>query len=149
MSARAPHNCRYALVPAWARHTLNYGIIGAFCACASNVVIIACSLVDIEYWNAVALSFVLVTPLGYVLQSRFTFRVGLTILHFIRFAISAAAGAFLFLILVSLFCSVLGMAVWLASPLATGLVFCWNYTASRWAIYHHTSPGAGPSSLTV
>lgn len=113
---------------------MNYGAIGAVCACISNFIVIVGSLAGVEYWNAAVLSFVLVTPLGYVLQSRFTFGVGLSARHFVHFAGSVAVGAALFLALIGLFHSAFGVPVWLASPLTTMLMFCWNYAASCWAI---------------
>ena len=113
---------------------MSYGAIGAVCASISNVIVIAGSLAGIEYWNTTVLAFVLVTPLGYVLQSRFTFGVELSARRFVHFAGSVAVGAALFLALIGLFHGAFGVPVWIASPLATLLIFCWNYAASCWAI---------------
>lgn len=113
---------------------MNYGAIGAVCACISNFIVIAGSLAGVEYWNTAVLSFVLVTPLGYVLQSRFTFGVELSARRFVHFAGGVAAGAVLFLALIGLFHSAFEVPVWIASPLATMLIFCWNYAASCWTI---------------
>jgi len=132
--ARLLHNLALAVVPARVGQIISYSAIGAVCACISNFIVIAGSLTGIEYWNAAALSFVLVTPLGYVLQSRFTFGVELSARRFIHFVGSVAAGAILFLALIGLFHSAFGVPVWIASPLATVLIFCWNYAASCWAI---------------
>ena len=113
---------------------MSYGAIGAVCACISNFMVIAGSLAGIEYWNTAALAFVLVTPLGYVLQSRFTFGVELSARRFIHFAGGVAVGAAVFLALIGLLHSALAMPIWMASPLATLLIVCWNYVASCWAI---------------
>lgn len=134
MRAWLRHNVQLAVVSAWVRRAMSYGAIGAVCACISNFIVIVGSLAGIEYWNAAVLSFVLVTPLGYVLQSRFTFRVELSVHRFVCFAGSVAAGAVLFLALIGLFNSVFEVPVWIASPLATMLIFCWNYAASCWTI---------------
>ena len=113
---------------------MSYGAIGAVCALISNFMVIAGSLAGAEYWNTAVVAFVLVTPLGYVLQSRFTFGMELSARRFIHFAGSVAVGAALFLALIGLFHSAFGMPVWIASPLATMLIFCWNYAASYWVI---------------
>lgn len=138
-------NVQLAAVPAWVRQTLSYGAIGAVCASISNLIVITGSLAGIDYWNAAVLAFVLVTPLGYVLQSRFTFDMELSARRFIHFAGSVAVGAVLFLALIGLFHSVFGMPVWSASPLATLLIVCWNYVASCWAI----SPAAKESLYSM
>lgn len=129
-----PRNGWLAISPPWARYVFSYGTIGAVCACLSNSVIIACSFAEIKYWNGAALAFTGVVPCAYVLQSRFTFGAKLSIRRFVRFLGGAAAGAVLFLVLISLFCSVLEIPVWIASPLATAFVFLWNFLISHWAI---------------
>ena len=134
MRAWLRHNAQLAVFPAWVRQTMSYGTIGVICASVSNFIIIASSLAGTEYWNGTVLAFVLVTPLGYVLQSRFTFGVELSTRRFIHFTGGVAIGAVLFLALVGLFHSAFGVPVWIASPLATLLLFCWNYIASYWAI---------------
>lgn len=134
MRAWLGHNVELAAVPAWVRQTMSYGAIGAVCAFMSNFIIIAGSLAGVEYWDAAVLAFVLVTPLGYILQSRFTFGMELSARRFVHFAGSVAVGAALFLALIGLFHSAFDVPVWIASPLATMLIFCWNYAASCWAI---------------
>lgn len=134
MRAWLRHNLQLAVVPAWVQRTMSYGVIGAVCASISNLVVVAGSFAGMKYWNTTALAFVLVTPLGYVLQSRFTFGVGLSARRFIHFAGSIAVGAALFLALIGLLHSAFGVPVWIASPLATLLIFCWNYVALSWAI---------------
>jgi len=136
--ARLFYNLALAVVPARVSQIIRYGSTGAVCACISNFIVISGSLTGIDYLNAVALSFVLVTPLGYFLQSRFTFGVDLSVRHFIRFVGSVAVGATLFLALIGLLHSVLDVPVWIASPLATLLIFCWNYAASCWVMSYVT-----------
>lgn len=113
---------------------MSYGAIGAVCAGLSNFIVIAGSLAGVDYWNAAVLAFVLVTPLGYILQSRFTFGVDLSACRFVHFGGSVALGAILFLALLGVLHSGLKLPVWIASPLATMLIFCWNYAAACWAI---------------
>ena len=134
MRAWLRRNVQLAAVLAWVRQTMSYGAIGAICACMSNLIVIAGTLAGTRYWNAAILSFVLVTPFGYVLQSRFTFGVELSTRRFIHFTGSVAVGAVLYLALVGLFHSAFDVPVWAASPLATLLIFCWSYAASSWAI---------------
>lgn len=124
--------------PAWVHSIVSYG---AVCACVSNAVVIGCSLAGLRYWQAAALSVVVVTPISYVLQSRFTFGIGRSVQCFIRFAAGIVAGALLFLVIIELFRSLLGMPIWVASPLATLIIVCWNYVASCWAITHAVTNG--------
>jgi putative flippase GtrA len=128
------YKLRLSPVPAWVHPIISYGAVGAFCACASNAIVIGCSLAGLEYWQAAALSLAIVTPVSYVFQSRFTFGVGCSAQRFIRFGGSILMGAFLFLFITALLRKLLGMPIWVASPLATVIIFYWNYIASRWAI---------------
>ena len=133
------HSRRFPPVPAWIHPVVSYGVVGSVCACASNGIIIGCSLAGLEYWQAAALSVAIVTPVSYVLQTRLTFGVEHSAKRLIRFLGSILMGAFLFLAIIGLLRNLLEMPIWVASPLATAIIFCWNYVASKWAVTHSST----------
>jgi putative flippase GtrA len=75
-----------------------------------------------------------VAPLGYYLHCRFTFHKALSIAGFLRFMVGIAIAYPLLLALMALFCSGFGLPVPIASPLATVVLFFFNYLSARWAI---------------
>jgi putative flippase GtrA len=65
-----------------AGRTARYTIVGAICALAHNAVMILGDLAGEHYVPMTVLSFGIVTPLGYLLHSRFTFREQLSLRAF-------------------------------------------------------------------
>jgi putative flippase GtrA len=114
--------------------SVRYSLMGAICACASNLIIIGSNLAGINDQVAIVLAVATVTPLGYLLQSRFTYGSPLSLQRFMRFVCGVGVGTLWFVLLMTLFQRIIEMPVWIASPLTTLLVFIWNFVASRWAI---------------
>jgi putative flippase GtrA len=75
----------------------------------------------------------IVTLLGYLLHSRFTFREQL-LRGFLRFASGVAAGLPLSLLSMAILCTGLGLPVVIAAPVATITLFLWNYASAHWTI---------------
>jgi putative flippase GtrA len=108
--------------------------VGAICAVANNAVMILGNLAGVHYVPMTVLSFVLVTPLGYLLHSRFTFRQRRSLRGFGGFASGVATGFPISLLSMAILCTGFGLPVVLAAPIATILLFLWNYASAHWAI---------------
>ncbi len=119
--------------PAAAR-TARYAAAGALCALAHNAIMILGDLAGGHYVPMTLVSFGLVTPFGYWLHTRFTFREPASPRAFLRFASGVAAGFPLSFASMALFVSGLGLPVPVAAPLATLTLFAWNYASAHWAI---------------
>ncbi len=117
-----------------AGRTARYTLVGATCAVAGNAVMILGDLAGAHYVATTVLSFVLVTPMGYVLHCRFTFREALSWRGFLRFTSGVATGFPLSLLSMAILCTGLGQPVLLAAPATTVLLYVWNYTSAHWAI---------------
>lgn len=111
-----------------------YTTVGAVCAIVHNIVMIGSDLAGIHYFPATLISVAVVTPLGYFLHCRFTFRKGRSLTDFLRFAGGIAVGYPLSLALMALFVSSFGWPVAVAAPLATIILFLFNYLWAHWAI---------------
>jgi putative flippase GtrA len=111
-----------------------YLTVGALCAVTHNVIMIGSDFAGVHYLPATLLSFAVVTPLGYFLHCRFTFREAHSLEGFLRFMVGIAVGYPLSLALMMLFCSGLGLPVLIAAPLATVALFVFNYLSAHWAI---------------
>lgn len=108
--------------------------VGLVCAGVHNAIVIGAGLAHIHYAVACAISYAVVVVLGFALHVRFTFEVAPTQPAFLRYAAGMAANYPITLALLFLMCDVGHWPVAIAAPLATVLLFVWNFLASRWAI---------------
>ncbi|MEO8019598.1 MAG: GtrA family protein [Pseudomonadota bacterium] len=111
-----------------------YLTVGALCALIHNLIMIGGDFFGVHYLPATLISFAVVTPLGYFLHCRFTFRKAHSLEGFLRFMAGIAIGYPISLALMVLFCSGLGLPVLIAAPLATAVLFVFNYLSAHWAI---------------
>jgi putative flippase GtrA len=115
-------------------HGRRYLTVGALCAVIHNVIMIGGAYAGLHYLLATLISFAVVTPLGYFLHCRFTFRKAQSLGGFARFMSGIAVGYPLSLALMILFCSGMALPVVIAAPLATAILFAFNYVSAHWAI---------------
>jgi putative flippase GtrA len=128
-----PSGSAVRLLPLVGR-TARYTGVGAICAVVNNVVMILGGCAGGHYVPLSFLSFGIVTPLAYFLQSRFTFKTRPSLQDFFRFASAAAAAFPLYFVVMTTLCAGFGLAVALAAPIATITLFLWNYTSAHWAM---------------
>lgn len=118
----------------FARQTTRYTVVGAMCAIANNLVMIVGDRAGIHYFPMSILSFLLVTPFGYLLHSGFTFGEPRSFRAFLRFSSGVALGFPIYLITMAILCTGLSLSVVVATSIATVLLFLWNYASAHWAI---------------
>jgi putative flippase GtrA len=111
-----------------------YLIVGGTCAVAHNVIMIGGDWLGGHYLLMSCVSFLLVTPLGYLLHSAFTFGERLSWIGLLRFASGIAIGFPISILSMVLLCTGLGLPVLIAAPIATLILFVWNYVTAHWAI---------------
>ena len=111
-----------------------YLTVGALCAVIHNVIMIGADFAGLHYVLATFISFVVLTPIGYLLHCRFTFRQATSPAGFLRFTGGIVAAYPLSLGLMVLFCTGLGWPVLVAAPLTTVLLIVYNYVSAHWAI---------------
>lgn len=121
-------------------------IVGLVCAAAHNIIVLAADHWGLHYTTACVISFALVVVLGFALHVRFTFQAVPTLAGFRRYALSMAANYPLTLALLFVMCDLAGWPVAIAAPVATILLFAWNFAASRWAIVRTAPVPPAPSS---
>ena len=116
--------------------------VGLICALLHNAIVITASFWHIHYAIACVISYVVVVVLGFALHTRFTFKQPPTLAAFWRYSLGMAANYPLTLALLFVLCDLAGLAIVIASPVATVLLVVWNYLTSRWAIAR--KPQAAP-----
>jgi putative flippase GtrA len=111
-----------------------YLSVGAVCAVLHNLVVITAAQLGLYYILALLLSFVIVTPTGYALHTIYTFEERFSWTQFMRFTGGILGGSLISLAIMFVLCSLLHVAVFIATPLATIALFAWNYLSARWAV---------------
>lgn len=111
-----------------------YTLIGAVCAFVNYIIMLIVDAVGWHYLLGTVIAFFVTAPLGYLLHSRFTFGESLGIRPFLRFVVGVAGAWPLAAILMIILCSGLRLSVAVATPIATVIIFAWNFTAAHWAI---------------
>jgi putative flippase GtrA len=109
--------------------------VSAACALLHNAIVIAADRLGLHYAAASLLSFVIVVLFGYWLHCVWTFpaaeRGAMTLA---RYALSMTANLPLFVGGMFLAVDLAGLAVALAAPLVTVLLWAVNFMATRWAL---------------
>jgi putative flippase GtrA len=111
-----------------------YTLIGLVCALCNYAIILGVDAAGGHYMLALLIAFLAVTPLGFVLHSRFTFAEPLRWGSFMRFTAGVASAYPLAVLSMVVLCSGFQLGVAIATPIATAVVFLWNFTAAHWAI---------------
>ena len=116
----------------FAERTARYTMVGAICAVLNNLFIIGGAFLGVGYVAMSVAAFLVVTPLGYLMHTSFTFREPPSVGGLLRFSSGVAIGFPLFILLMAIFCSGLGMPVAIATPLSTVVLYVWNYGLAHW-----------------
>lgn len=124
----------------WRSPKLRYLMVGGLCAGVHNLIMIAGAWAHLHYVASTAVSYVVVMLLGYWLHTHVTFSVQANRRAFWRYAGATAMNYPLWLVLMFVFCDLIGLPMIVASPLGTVLFLIWNYLISRWAILHSGQP---------
>lgn len=119
---------------AWTGRTMRYTMIGAFCALLNNLAIIIGNFLGIHYLPMTIASFVIVTPLAYLLHAGFTFKEPGSLRGFLRFAAGLATAFPVFFLFMAILCTCLRVPVVVAAPVTTIVLYVWNYATAHWAI---------------
>jgi putative flippase GtrA len=111
-----------------------YTIVGAICAAIYNGMMIAGNALGLGYVAPTGVAFVIIVITGYALHCLYTFSEKLSLRAFARYTAA---------MLLTLPVSLGGMyllrdlahaPMWLAAPLLTAVMFCWNFVATHWAV---------------
>jgi putative flippase GtrA len=109
-------------------------VIGGLCAFLNNVWVIGLSHFGFGYVASSCLAFGPILLVGYALHSAVTFETHFSQHSFIRYALAMATNFPIWIAALYLFCDIFNVAVAIAAPAATVLIFIWNYASARWAI---------------
>lgn len=111
-----------------------YTIAAIFCALLNNVILIGCAALGWGIFACQTASALVLLPTGFLLQSRFTFRVERTWPAFWRYSAALITNFPLAIVLLWLMHDAMAWPMVIAAPVSTILLFAWNYATSSWAL---------------
>lgn len=111
-----------------------YTLVGLICALSNYTIMLLNDAAGEHYLLGTIIAFVLVTPLAYLLHSRFTFAEPLGTKAFVRFVIAAASAYPVAAAILVFLCSGLHLSVAVAYPILTVSTFCLNFATAHWSI---------------
>lgn len=112
-----------------------YTLVGGLCALANYIVMLTVDFLGGHYLLGTAIAFIIVTPIGYLLHSWFTFDEPFSVKSFMRFVAGVASAYPITAGLLIVLCSGLHLSVAIAMLIATVVVFAWNFAAAHWSIW--------------
>lgn len=117
------------------RHSARYLLIAAFSALLLNAVLIGVHALGAHYLAALVAANVVVIAFAYTAHCAFTFEVERSAAGFWRFVSTQAVGFPLSVAVLALLVDGLDLVVWIATPIATIILFAYNFLSARWAIF--------------
>jgi putative flippase GtrA len=131
-------------------HVPRYVIVGAFCAGLYNLMMIASDALGVGYLVSTVVAFVILVLIGYALHCLYTFSEKLSWPGLARYTAAMLLTLPLSLGGIYLFRGFLHLPMWIASPLVTISLFCWNFIATRWAVVARVLTGkkSAPEELS-
>ena len=111
-----------------------YAVGGVLCALVHNIIMISLDHVGLDYKISLLISFAVTAPLGYVFHAAVTFQKTLNWQRMRRYMTGVTSGFFVSALLMFIFCTLLRLPVPIATPIATVLLFFYNYLLARWSI---------------
>jgi putative flippase GtrA len=116
------------------RRPSRYVQIGLICALLSNALVIGLDQLGVRYLVSTISATLTVTVVGYLLHSAYTFRVTPSFAALLRFFGATAVGSCLAILLMIILCGGFGLVASAAIPIATVIMFIWNFAFASWAI---------------
>ena len=111
-----------------------YVQVGLLCALLNNLIVIGFDRAGYHYAAAVCVAFIAVTAIGYLLHAIYTYRVPPSGAALLRFFCGNVSGFVISMLVMMVLCDGIGLSASLAMPIATVLLFAWNYALASWAI---------------
>ena len=116
------------------QRTGRYAQVGLICAIINNLVVIGMDRLGYHYAMSVTVGFLIVTIVGYLLHCAYTFRARAVVSGWMRFVIANISGFPLSMGSMFLLCDVAQLSASVAMPIATIILFGWNYLIADWLI---------------
>lgn len=116
------------------RRIPRYTLVAIICALLHNGILIGMDALGANVLGCQTASAAVLLPVGFWLQSSVTFRCDRTLSGFLRYSGALLTNFPVALLLLWLTRDLLALPMWIAAPLSSAALFCWNYLTSSWAL---------------
>lgn len=116
------------------RPALRYAMVGICSALAYNVILVAVHALGAHYLAAALAAFIVVVLGAYCAHAAFTFQVASGLSGLLRFVGTQILGFPISAAILAVLVDGASLPVWIATPIATLLLFAYNFLAARWAV---------------
>lgn len=123
------------LKPVFDNRPARYLAVGAICAVANNIILIASDAAGLHYWTAVLLTFILMVPPSYVAHALWVFGVRASWAAFGRYVAGTMSSLVVAALAIGLLRGAMALPMIAAAPIATLAMLAYNYLMTRWAVY--------------
>jgi putative flippase GtrA len=100
----------------------------------NNVLLIAVAAVGFDYLSSSLIICVPMLIIGFMLHSLVTFKTKATIGAFLRYSGAILSNYPVLIATLFLLCDITHLPVYIAGPIATIVLFVWNYVFTHWAM---------------
>lgn len=115
--------------------TARYLAVGAICAVANNIILIASDAAGMHYWAAMLLTFVLMLPPSYMAHASWVFGVRTSWTAFGHYVAGTLSSLIVAALTIGLLRGAMMLPMVAAAPIATLAMVLYNYLMTRWAVY--------------
>jgi putative flippase GtrA len=120
------------------RRFTRYALVAIGCALLHNAILIVTDALGATVIACQAASAVVLLPVGFVLQSRITFACERTWRGFWCYSATLITNFPLAIAVLWLVREQAHLSMWVAAPVSSLFLFCWNYLTSTWALAPRT-----------
>ena len=111
-----------------------YTLISFVCALLHNAVLIAADAAGLGIVACQAASAAVLLPVGFCLQSRYTFACERSWRGFACYSAALISNFPLALLVLWLSRDLAALPMWIAAPVSSIVLYCWNFATSIWAL---------------
>lgn len=120
------------------RRIPRYTLVAIGCALLHNAILIATDALGATVIACQAASAAVLLPVGFVLQSRVTFACERSWRGFWRYSAALITNFPVAIAVLWLAREQAEVSMWVAAPVSSFVLFCWNYLTSTWALAPRT-----------
>jgi putative flippase GtrA len=113
---------------------VRYVAVGATCAILNNILLIAAVAAGLGYLSGIFIICLPMLIIGFALHTSVTFETPPTIKAFLRYSTAILASYPIWITSLFLLCDIAHLPIVFAGPIATVILFAWNYVSTHWAI---------------
>ncbi len=95
------------------------------------MIVIGLDRLGYHYSACVVAAFLTTTVIGYLLHTAYTFRLPPSRVALLRFSAASLTGFWLSMLVMTLLCAGAGFSATVAMPIATVLLFVWNFASAH------------------